>query len=172
MANFSGDMANDIPEIFSPAPDAAKIAKDIIPKWHDHLKAAEIDFLFTPKEIRSKGRIVMAKTQKCSGLLEHYSKANFVITISFMQWIDLSEKQKIALIDHELCHCGLDVKENGEASWVIIGHDVEEFNVVIERHGLWSKDVGEMAETIKQLKLFPDAGGKSTNRRGKAKAKV
>ena len=63
----------------------------------------------------------------------------FWIELSGEHWYDLSDEQKAALIDHELCHCAVDFpEEKDEPMLYMRGHDIEEFEEVVARHGMWT----------------------------------
>lgn len=66
----------------------------------------------------------------------------------------LTDAQRIALIDHELCHCEVDDDGNLYAR----PHSIEEFTEIIERHGLWKGDVKEFARAAKTAKELPLGG--------------
>lgn len=70
----------------------------------------------------------------------------------------------MALLDHELCHAApslddetLDVKydERGRPVWRVRKHNIEEFTEVVERHGLWKKDLERFAEAIAKKRRMP-----------------
>lgn len=78
----------------------------------------------------------------------------FVIEIAQEAWRFLSDTQKIALVDHELCHLTTDYNDAGERVLAIAPHDVEEFAEVVKRHGLWSGDVKAFINQATQLSLI------------------
>jgi hypothetical protein len=48
-------------------------------------------------------------------------------------------------------HCTVD-GETGKAE--TRKHDFEEFNVILERYGLWHPSIGRMGEIVRQLELI------------------
>lgn len=75
----------------------------------------------------------------------------FAVVIAKPVWDILDEKQRLALVDHELCHFDLD-EEKGTP--VLRSHDVEEFGEIVKRHGLWRDEVRRLVEVgAKQLSL-------------------
>jgi Putative phage metallopeptidase len=76
----------------------------------------------------------------------------FVVEIAFDAWEVLTERQRVALVDHELCHLVIEGTETGEIVRRIKGHDVEEFQVVAERHGAWKPDLADFAKAL-QLRM-------------------
>jgi hypothetical protein len=62
-----------------------------------------------------------------------------VLTVNGVAWEHASTEQRVALIDHELCHVSPD-------NWSIMGHDLEEFVSVVRRHGLWQAGLVRLVE--------------------------
>lgn len=89
----------------------------------------------------------------------------FVMEISLDTWgedIDgvrwgLSDEQRVALVDHELCH--FQVTEDGEPK--LRSHTVEEFADVVKRHGLWKPDVEWFATVTRAARPLPFGNGQS-----------
>ncbi len=69
----------------------------------------------------------------------------FVLLITAAIWADLSEEHRRALVDHELCHMGACMDREGKTKLYIIGHDLEEFCVIVDRYGLWRRSVEDFA---------------------------
>lgn len=65
----------------------------------------------------------------------------FIVLLNADRWELLSIDQRRALIDHELCHCAISVDEAGDRKPRIQGHDLEEFDAVVRRNGMWKKDI-------------------------------
>ena len=86
----------------------------------------------------------------------------FVILLNAEEWPGCNQ---VALLDHELCHAGIDPAKQGEARYYVIRHPVEEFPEVVARHGLWSADLraldaaaGEHRCLSNTLPVAPGAG--------------
>lgn len=156
--------------IFTPAPEVGEIASELIPQYHAHLKGLRIDYAFRSDWWKSKGKLVYGKAMLITGHNAYLATRHdqrppdkfFFVAICGVYWLGMSESERRALVDHELCHCWA---EHGELS--ILPHDVEEFRSVIERHGLWSPDVrsfGEIAARKQtQLSLMDDAATMPVN---------
>lgn len=101
---------------------------------------------------RMLSRLLLGKAAKGAGVLKHLTGYDFVITFNWQAWSKLTPPQRIALVDHELAHCGRDL----EKGWVMIAHDVEEFRSIVERWGLWTPDLRDfhMASQNAQADLF------------------
>lgn len=88
-----------------------------------------------------------------------------VIEISLDTWGEdvegvrwgLSDEQRVALVDHELCH--FHINEDGELK--MRAHTVEEFAEVVKRHGLWKPDVEWFATVAKGARPLPFGRGQS-----------
>ena len=149
------------------AVDAKNIAEGLIPKYHEHLEQAKILYLFTNQERKKCDRVRLAGTAKVSGLTKYLSSlhlsddldapavghgADFVILFDGNIWERLTQAQRLALVDHELCHAGW-VADEDDGRFILRGHDLEEFVAVVERHGLWKSDVAMMDTVMRQLPL-------------------
>lgn len=169
-------MAKD-PVKYWKAEDVQDIADELIKQFHPHLAGESIIYLFRSEHSEESGKMVFGKARRVTGLNAYLAvradledmngpaddpddKAEApplkLIEIAFDVWKELNATQRIALVDHELCHFGADGMRP---------HDVEEFRAVIDRHGLWRPEIELLAATIAQQKLFPagpSGGGTST----------
>lgn len=115
-------------------PDVLDMANNIILKYHTDLLDAKIGFVFRSEAQASNGRVILGQASKVSEKMKVHLDFDFIIWLSEDDWKTLSFKQKQALLDHELCHCSMPIA--GEAK--MRRHDIEEFECIIERYGLWS----------------------------------
>lgn len=151
------------------ATEARQIGARIIEENHPHLLGVRVEFLFMDKTPKSKGREVWGRAKKISGLPaflalgpntlpDFYADQPFdlfVIELSEEVWERLTPKGKAALVDHELYHCVVETDdETGDAKLGTRGHDLEEFEAILRRHGLWRESVREFVEAgAEQLSL-------------------
>lgn len=147
---------------YRPASEPRSIAEELIPEHHPHLIPflPEMRFVFRDKAQKSKGRVQLGSARKVTGLnawlaeeepVEVYDEdpiGFFVIEIAEDEWEHLSSRQRTALVDHELTHCWVDYGEDGSASLVVRGHDLEEFTSIVKRHGLWKEDLQWFGEAV------------------------
>lgn len=140
--------------MYRAAPEVAELADGLIAEHHHGLVEAPILFIFREQAPRSKGRKVLGRARLVNGLYaflasmaagdapEHYDAevdlAFFVMEISEDWWSEADDAARAAVVDHELCHMAVD-DETGELE--LRGHDLEEFNAVVARHGLWRDEV-------------------------------
>lgn len=138
------------------APQPGAIAAVLVDALHDHLQGASIGYLFREK-MKTRDRVVLGKASKAGAKLEFFADHDFVIEFNWQEWRRLSPMQRIALVDHELRHCGREENDKGERSWVMQSHDIEEFKDIVERWGLWKADLVVFAGAVvhaHQLGLF------------------
>ena len=122
-----------MPATYEPAPDEIiDLARELIDLYHEDLADARIGLLMRDKAATSNGMTVLGKAKKLSADMRAYLPYDFIIWIATNEWEALSQMQRRALVDHELYHCRL---KNGEPA--LRGHDIEEFNCIIERYGYW-----------------------------------
>lgn len=132
--------------------EVVKMAQSLIEMYHPHLTSVNIGFIFRSEPMVSKGRFILGQASKVSDRWRPLLKdegLDFVIWVA-EEWKGYSHKKKRALIDHELCHCCVD--EEGRC-W-LRGHDIEEFNEIIDRHGLWKDDLKKTAQVMQQQPLI------------------
>jgi Putative phage metallopeptidase len=162
----------EVPEMvmLREADEVRDIAREVIAAVPDHAALADvrIEYVFRDKAPRSKGRIVLGRARKITGLNAYLADKRiralstpspfFVVEISEDTWQGLSPAQRRALVDHELCHCRVEVDDDGEVVLSTRGHDFEEFASIIRRHGLWSTAAETVAAAVcEQLALAVDA---------------
>lgn len=157
---------------YSLAPEVAKIGRQLIAKHHDVALADQrIEYLFRSEAARAGGRTIWGKARKVTGLNAFLAAEEpaegpitddtpevepfFVIELAYDVWLTLSPKQQIALVDHELSHLEVGWNEKGDIVLSLRAHDVEEFQGVVRRHGLWKDDVAHFAKVCAdQLNLL------------------
>lgn len=150
---------------YKAAPDADRIAHELLSDVHDHLAEFPVRCIFQDEPDKIKGREALATIRKLGGLqaflagsvelqglqecLDLDLPAEFseprdilLICIWHLGWTRLTADQKMALIDHELCHARtVEDEKTGDRRVVIVGHDCEEFFSVIHRHGDWKGEI-------------------------------
>jgi hypothetical protein len=128
---------------FARAPEVAAIGARLIEHFHPHLSGVRVDFLFVSKPPVVGGEKKSGRARVVRGLWAYLAgepkrdgepEEFFVIEIWRTAWLKLKAEQRVALVDHELCHCGYDDEHD---TLKIIPHDIEEHNAIAERHGAW-----------------------------------
>lgn len=116
------------------------------------------------------GRLKLGQCKRATDLDRDLHHFDFVILVNTQAWERLSEEQREAVLDHELCHIALardsdgEVKkdERGRVCWRLRKHDVEEFTAIIERRGLYKPDLERFAAAVvgqSSHPLFADQEG-------------
>ncbi len=131
-------------------PEVEEIARDLIRRYHQHLLNAKIVYVFRGGEWKKGGKTILGQVEKAGGKMAFWVRQALHIDrpdvypmyISKRGWATLSHDQRLALIDHELCHWHC--TDTGKI--VTIGHDVEEFRAVLERHGFWENELRRFGE--------------------------
>jgi hypothetical protein len=140
---------------------------------HAHLQAARIGFLWTNVENCKKGRTVIGTAEPGApqGAMGKWSRAraelqvvewfgavpDFIITIDGVWWLQASDAEACALVEHELYHCAQAVDEfgvpkfnrqTGRPCFTLRGHDVEEFVGVVRRYGAEATGVRALVDAV------------------------
>lgn len=116
----------------APLPLAEKMANKMIKAHHPHLLGATIGYFKLDKMAPTlkNGQKKLAFARRMSGTMQYFANLDFAICFYGDAWDIMDRDQRRAVVDHELCHCKI---MDGE--WLIIGHDFEDFDAIIERHG-------------------------------------
>ena len=118
--------------------EVIEMAQEIIEQYHPHLENAKVGFIFKDKAGKSGGRVVLGQASKVSEKQQAAGlDLDFLIWLAKDYWDTMTSHKRMALIDHELCHCEYDEIDGAS----IRGHDVEEFGDIIDRYGLWRNDL-------------------------------
>lgn len=150
------------------APEVENVAKAILAKGlqqHAHKEKVNIGYLFRDKAPISKGRVTYGMTIKVDDRNHVFNGRDVIIEISQDTWERMTPELKEALVDHELCHVGftlneqgtgLDLAENGRPKVHVMPHDFEDFEGVLDRHPSARTAFRKLTETyladIQQLK--------------------
>lgn len=173
---------------FAPAPDLNKFIADtflaegseLYNPEHVHLSAADIGFLWTnaPNRRRMKRVVGEAEMPNPKGgawqkaraerqLIEWFGGVpDFVITLDAEFADEVSEVEFLALLEHEIYHCGQAVdefglpkfrKSDGAPIFGMRGHDVEQFTGIVRRYGIGAAGV-DAVDFVKAALETPEIG--------------
>jgi len=140
---------------------------------HEHLLSAKIGYLFTDYPAVRNGKALMGQAEMPSRLSgSHWAKAraeqqlidwfgeppDFLITLFAPYVLTASIVEQLALLDHELYHCGHlhdgqgipKFKQDGSPVYTIKAHDFEGFLGVTRRWGVGADVPHELAEILLQ----------------------
>jgi len=136
------------------APQIGVLAGLLIQKLHPELREDRMAYLWREK-LTKAGRIDLGKPKKAGALLRLLAGVDFVVTLNWSAWQELTPRQRLALLDHELEHCTTDQQSGAPR---VRHHDLEEFTSVVERWGAWTPDLAEFKAALEQLDIFEPAG--------------
>lgn len=154
---------------FEEAEEVRDIAEEIIDQHHPHLQDAKalIGYYF-----RDGNSDWAGKAKKCTAFERHVTGYMLFVFINKDAWKALGPDQRLALVDHELCHFSRHSERVYEPetetwkdkyseakdpdSWYIREHDVEEFSDVIKRHGLWETGIEKFAAAVREAEYQMD----------------
>lgn len=154
---------SDNQQQFAFAEEVFSIAQDLLGDRHQHLLEAQVrfEYVFLKNPMVKNGREIWGQAAKVSGLNAWFAQDErekesvpepfFVLKFPWEVWRKINIAQKVALVDHELCHCTLSDKRKP----ALRGHDCEEFTTIVSRHGLWKSDVKAMLEAAKVAEENP-----------------
>jgi hypothetical protein len=116
--------------------DVLDLARDLIRNYHPMLVNAQISYLYRNKAMTKGESVVYATAQKLSPKLKALCGSDFLITIAFETWRELSDLEKRMVLDHELCHLLIEESDTtGETKFKILEHTFEDFSIIISRYG-------------------------------------
>jgi len=128
------------------APEAEAVAKEIMETLPviDGIEEASIKYIF----ILKKHSEYAAKIQKPGGVWKFLSDYDYVVLVHKPSWDKFSERQRKALIYHELLHITYKTDKNEKKHWKLRKHDIEEFIDVIREFGAWSPELNKLKEIL------------------------
>lgn len=146
-------MQNDVKWEICDDSTVLNTVKDLIEKHHQircDLQFADIGILWKldgfPDDKAGECKLVSEQMKPF-----FKKQVKFIITLDFIKWNNATSEQKIAIIDHELCHCDYDENDKtGEIKPYIRKHDLQEFNEIVNRHGQWHDGIKLFVESIKK----------------------
>lgn len=106
----------------------------------DEARNAKIVYLFNVGEKSD----CAGKIQSPGGTWKFLSNYDYVLWVHKHTWNDLSEKQRKALVYHELCHISHTAKKDGSVEFKLKKHDLEEFLDVVKNFGYWTPVLEEL----------------------------
>jgi hypothetical protein len=134
----------------------------LVEEHHPDLKDAKIAvaWMLDVKADRD-GHLTLGRCKKASDLDREFREFDIVVLLNSKAWKQLEPGQRLALVDHELCHARLQKKdsepvrdERDRLCYRIAKHDVEEFHAIVKRHGLYLNDIAELVRAAAESPLY------------------
>jgi hypothetical protein len=130
-----------------------------VKEFHKHLYAPRIAcawaFSWKPN---ADGQVTLGKCKRSSDIDRELIEFDFVILLNRDFWFrkEVTDEMREALVDHELCHAAEAIDNDGMPKYDTRGrrvfrirkHDIEEFNAVVLRHGVWKRDLQFFAQAL------------------------
>lgn len=153
------------------------IARELVEQYHPHIIGYPLRIVFRSQSRKRGNRVTLGTAELITGRFAWFVMTDdekgmegqdsghrmFWIEIAEDEWDGLSDLQRRALVDHELMHCTIEDDGDGGMVMTIADHDVEEFEEIVRRHGLWKQDLWNfglaIAETFDPHSVTDGQGG-------------
>jgi hypothetical protein len=144
-----------------------------VPEHRDLRNARIVPAWMIGQKADKDGRVKLGAMKKASELDRQLHGHDAILLLNQEHWRVLSEAQRRALVDHELCHLAPSLNSNtleqnydahGLPLYRIRKHDIEEFRGVVDRHGLWKNDLVNFVQAAverERPRLFGEAASGS-----------
>lgn len=80
-------------------------------------------------------KLILGECEKVASKNQWAISADFTITVYTNNVIGMSEEQIKILLFHELLHVGIDQGADGEETYSVKKHDLEDFKIIIDKYG-------------------------------------
>ena len=142
------------------------LLNELISAHHEELASARIALVWCTSWVPdADGRVTLGQCSRASDLDREMAAFDFVILLRRSFWIDdrVTDKQRRALLDHELMHATVRVDAHGDPQTDDRGrviyrtrkHDIEEFTDIVARYGTYKADLEKFAKAL-QAKGVPE----------------
>ena len=144
-----------------------RLLRELVTAHHPELLGAQIALAWcTSWKPDVDGIVTLGKCKKASDLDRELAVYDFIILLRESFWIDplVTDQQRRALLDHELCHASVKLDEHGEpvedergrVVYRVRKHDIEEFTEIVERHGTYKRDLEVFATALDRARHKAD----------------
>lgn len=142
--------------------ELANLAATIIKAHRPILAMLKIAYLFREEAtVTPDGKVVAGMAIRVDDRAWTLHRHDAMIEIARDVWLDATDEFKQALMDHELGHISIGMDEGrqpiidektGRLKVRMKGHDLEEFDEVLERHGAYHKSLRNFLEAFAKHK--------------------
>ena len=134
----------------------------LVEQFHPELRDATIALAWcTSWKPDVDGYCPLGKCKRASDLDRELAPFDFVILLleSFWTSLGVTDEQRDALLDHELCHATVKldrrtgdpvIDARGRTVYRLRKHDIEEFACIAERHGMWKRNLELFAQAMRR----------------------
>jgi hypothetical protein len=142
-------------------PEMYTMLRELLDQHHDDVSRARFALAWNLTwKPDVDGRVTLGKCKKASDLDRELADFDFVIVLrkDFWTWPTVTDLQRRALLDHELCHAAVAMDEDGDPKvdergrtvYRVRKHDLEEFACIAERYGCWKRDLEYFAAALRR----------------------
>lgn len=118
--------------------EAYQMVDDLVARHHTTLSDAKIALVWAHKLKPDRdGHLVWGFAKKIGAQERLYHDHDFQVVLNAAVWQEMQPEHRVALLDHELSHCGSKTDDDGNVTYYLVKHDLEEFVGVVKRRGLW-----------------------------------
>jgi predicted metallopeptidase len=129
---------------YAEAEDVEIIAKRLYKKFNLWFDVPKIKYLFRESEKSTFN----AQISKATGKWAYLTDYDYIIEVWTVFWESATDTQKQALLYHELSHVECKEDDDGDITWRIREHDIEEFINVIKEYGTWNESLTPLKDII------------------------
>jgi len=145
--------------------DIYDLMKDVVANFHPDLALVVDEIAIVVKEKASKagGKPVLGKASKASELFGVLTDSNykFILEIAGDEWLNLTNRQRKALLDSLLCACRAEEDpEDGSIKCQIAPPDVSYFYDELDRWGDWKPRPESEGPESPLVRIFGKKAGK------------
>jgi len=138
-----------------------RLLRELVTAHHPELLGANIALAWcTSWKPDVDGIVTLGKCKKASDLDRELAVYDFIILLREAFWTDplVTDHQRRALLDHELTHAAVKLDDHGEpvedergrVVYRVRKHDLEEFTAIVERYGMYKKDLEVFARALER----------------------
>src|SRR5438105_3913729 len=138
-----------------------RLLRELVTAHHPDLLGAQIALAWcTSWKPDVDGIVTLGKCKKASDLDRELAVYDFIILLRESFWTDplVTDVQRRALLDHELCHAAVKLDDHGEpvedergrVVYRVRKHDLEEFTAIVERYGMYKKDLEAFVRALER----------------------
>lgn len=121
--------------------------RQVIDKYHPHLKDAKIACLFRKGGWRVKDRVQLGRAVVAPPVWESLTGYELLVIVNEGVYLGLSDKDKMAQLDHILSFIKEPVyNKNGTLSYTLRDYDIQEHSGVVNRHKVCFSNINAIDE--------------------------
>lgn len=117
-----------------------RIAGELIEKTEEleYIKQSRARIIYLESDASKKNgpdKLILGECEKVASKNQWAISADFTITVYTSNVLGMSEDQIKILLFHELLHVGIDQGADGEETYSVKKHDLEDFKTIIDKYG-------------------------------------